>query len=230
MCFGLNGVSFLFVIAAIMALHIRHLPRHGRERLVDELRGGLRYVRGERALVALTALAFCSTLLGGALLTFLPIFAKQIFAQGVEAFTVMLAFSGSGAVCGALVVAWLGRFRGMGRTLLLLQVVFGMLMILFAGTRVLWISHLLLFMAGAAMIGVFSLLTSLVQLIAPDQMRGRVMSIYMVAFRGGSPLGSLVSGYLASVTSAPVVLAVNGALLMLVAIYTLTRRRSILQL
>jgi predicted MFS family arabinose efflux permease len=66
-----------------------------------------------------------------------------------------------------------------------------------------------------------------VQLIAPNEMRGRVMSIYMVAFRGGSPLGSLVSGYVASLSSAPLVLGVNGIALVGVAVYFLTRRRSV---
>ena len=71
---------------------------------------------------------------------------------------------------------------------------------------------------------VFSSITSLVQLIAPDEMRGRVMSIYMVAFRGGMPLGSLVSGYLATIISAPLVLEINGLLLILVASYFLLVR------
>jgi predicted MFS family arabinose efflux permease len=230
LCFGLNGVSFLFVIAALMALRVEPLLRGDRHRLLDDLRGGLRYVRGERSLVALITLAFGATFLGSALLTFLPIFAKQIFGQGVEAYTVMLAFQGSGAVCGALVVAWLGRFEHMGRTLLVMQMVFGTLMILFSASRVLWVSHALLFLAGASMIGVFALLTSLVQLIAPNEMRGRVMSIYMMAFRGGSPLGSLASGSLASATSAPIVVAANGVLLVALACYVLTWRRSVRRL
>jgi len=70
---------------------------------------------------------------------------------------------------------------------------------------------------------VFSTVTSMVQLIAPNQMRGRVMSIYMLAFRGGMPLGSLVSGYLATLISAPVVIGINGALLVAVALYFLVR-------
>jgi predicted MFS family arabinose efflux permease len=89
--------------------------------------------------------------------------------------------------------------------------------IAFALTRTIWVSHVLLFLAGASLVMVFSLITSLVQLIAPDHLRGRVMSAYMVAFRGGSPLGSLASGYIASISSTPVVLALNGSLLMLVA-------------
>ena len=73
-----------------------------------------------------------------------------------------------------------------------------MLIIAFAMSRVLWLSDILLFLTGAALMVVFSTVTSLMQLIAPNEMRGRVMSIYMLAFRGGMPLGSLVSGYLAT--------------------------------
>jgi predicted MFS family arabinose efflux permease len=104
---------------------------------------------------------------------------------------------------------------------------FGVVIVFFAFSRILWLSRALLFVGGAALITVFSLLTSLVQLIAPNEMRGRVMSIYMVAFRGGSPLGSLASGYFASLTSAPVVLAVNGGALVAVALYLMIWRRSV---
>jgi MFS family permease len=74
---------------------------------------------------------------------------------------------------------------------------------------------------------VFSTVTSLVQLIAPNEMRGRVMSIYMLAFRGGMPLGSLVSGYLATFLGAPAVIAINGILLVVVAAYFLARSHGI---
>ena len=86
-----------------------------------------------------------------------------------------------------------------------------------------WLSCAILFLAGAALIVVFSMTASLVQLIVPDHLRGRVVSIYMVAFRGGMPLGSLAGGYAASLTTAPHVLAVNGALVSVVALYFLVR-------
>jgi MFS family permease len=86
------------------------------------------------------------------------------------------------------------------------------------------VSELLLFLTGAALMVVFSTVTSLIQLIAPNEMRGRVMSIYMVAFRGGMPLGSLVSGYLATVLGAPLVIGTNGVLLVVVAAYFLLVR------
>ena len=202
---------------ALVALHIRHVPSTTRTRMHEELRGGLSYVRREPGLMGLTFLAFATTCLGTPILTFLPLFAQDVFRGGVGQYTQLMACAGAGAVTGALVVAWRGKFAGMGRTLLLLQLAFGVLVALFAVTRVIWINAGLLFAAGACMIMVFATLSSLVQLTAPNEMRGRVMSIYMVAFRGGMPLGSLVAGYVATLTSAPLVLTVNGVLLSLVA-------------
>jgi predicted MFS family arabinose efflux permease len=88
-----------------------------------------------------------------------------------------------------------------------------------------WLSELLLFAAGAASLVVFATISSLIQLIVPNEMRGRVMSIYMVAFRGGMPLGALVAGYVASVSSAPLAIAINGTLLALIGARFLSRER-----
>src|SRR5260370_35144707 len=116
----------------------------------------------------------------------------------------------------------------MGLTALLVQAIYGMLILAFAMSDVLWLSDILLFLTGAALMLVFSTVTSLVQLIAPNEMRGRVMSIYMLAFRGGIPLGSLVSGWLATHLGAPPVIGINGALLVGVAIYFLSRNHGVL--
>ncbi len=221
-CFGLNGLSFVVVIVALMSLHITHI-RPEKKPILQEMKGGIAYARSQPAIIALTVLAFLTTFLGLPLLTFLPVFAREVFHGDVALYTHMMAFSGTGAVVGALVVAWLGRPRGMGVMLLIVQVAFGALVVAFALSRVWWLSCAILFLAGAALIVVFSMTASLVQLIVPDHLRGRVVSIYMVAFRGGMPLGSLAGGYAASLTSAPHVLAVNGALVSIVALYFLVR-------
>ena len=126
---------------------------------------------------------------------------------------------------GALIVAWLGKFRQMGTMALLVQGLFGLLIIAFAQSRSLWVSDVLLFTSGAAMMIAFSTITSLVQLIAPNEMRGRVMSIFMVAFRGGMPLGALAAGTLANRWTAPTTLAIEGGLLSIVAVGFLVRYR-----
>jgi MFS family permease len=230
MCFALNGVSFFIVIVALMALSVKHVPPLTRQPMMDELRGGIAYARSQPAIISLTILGFVTTFLGLPLLTLLPVFARDIFHGGVGRYTQMMAFSGIGAVVGALVVAWLGKFKHMGLATLLLQAVFGLLLVGFALSRVLWLSHVLLFVAGAALIAVFSFTASLVQLIVPDHLRGRVVSIYMVAFRGGMPLGGLAAGTMASITSAPAALATGGVLLVVIAMYYLVRGHGVREL
>jgi MFS family permease len=229
-CFGLNGLSFFAVILALLSLRVRHTPSGATTRMHQELQGGFAYVRANPGLVGLATLGFATTFLGNPVLTFLPLFAQNVFRGGVEQYTQLMACAGAGAVTGALIVAWLGKFRHMGRTLLLIQFAFGVFVCLFAVTRMLWLNAILLFAAGACMIMVFAMLSSLVQLYAPNHMRGRVMSIYMVAFRGGMPLGSLAGGWLATLTSAPAVLVVNGALLTVVAAWFLLKSHGVREL
>ena len=231
-CFLVNGLSFFIVIAALLSLHVVHTPPKP-SHIMEDLKDGLRYMRGKPALRMLTLLVFLSTFLALPLVTFLPVFAKDILT-GPSApetrLSGLMAAQGFGAIGGALIVAGLGRFKHMGRLLLAVQAGFGVLIVLFALSRSLTASYLLLFIAGAAFMTVFSMSSSLVQLVAPDHLRGRVMSIYMLALRGGGPLGAFASGAAASYYGAPRVLMVNGALLTVLAGYFLVRSHGIREL
>jgi MFS family permease len=223
-CFGLNGVSFLFVIAAILALRDVHVPPLATEGIVDQMKGGLRYVRHSYNLKAVMALGFTGAFLGLPLLTFLPVIVKDVFQQDVGFYSRLMTFSGAGAVTGALIVAYIGKHRHIGRLMLIFLGSFGAAMALFSLSRAPAVSAALLFIAGALLVMCFSLTTSLAQLLAPPELRGRVVSIYMLAFRGGSPLGGLASGWLVTqVGSAPKVLMVNGITLAVVALFFLIR-------
>jgi MFS family permease len=222
--FALNSASFLIVIYTLSLLHVKHVPPTKTKRMRDELQGGLQYVQHHGSLVALIVLAATTTFLGFSILTFLPAFAKRVFDADASTYSRLMAFSGAGSIIGALVVAWLGKFKRMGLTALLMQAIYGTLILAFSLSHMLWLSEILLFFTGAALMMVFSTVTSLVQLIAPDNMRGRVMSIYMVAFRGGMPLGSLASGYFATFIGSPMVIGINGVLLVVVAAYFLLVR------
>jgi MFS family permease len=223
-CFGLNGVSFLFVITAIIALHVPHIPSTSSEGMREQLKGGLQFVRRHPQLMTLTGLGFISAFLGLPLLTFLPIITKDVFQQDVGLYTRFMTIAGMGAVLGALAVAWIGKHRHMGLMLLTMQALLGLVAVAFSLSRTVWLSQLLLFLGGAMLVTCFSMTTSLVQLLAPQELRGRVVSIYMVAFRGGSPLGGLISGWLVTlIGSAPYVLALNGVLLTIVALIAMTR-------
>jgi MFS family permease len=221
LCFLLNALSFIVVIGTLMSLRVKHIPPAAVHSMRDEMQSGLTYVRHHASLVSLIVLAAATTFLGFAVLTFLPIFTQRVFREGAGTYSQLLAFSGGGSIVGALVIAWLGKFKRMGLTALVMQAIYGALIIAFAISRTLWLSEILLFFTGAALMVVFSTVTSLIQLLAPNEMRGRVMSIYMVAFRGGMPLGSLVSGYMATYIGAPMVIGINGGLLILVAAYFL---------
>ncbi|MCI0625962.1 MAG: MFS transporter [Acidobacteria bacterium] len=215
-CFLLNGVSFLAVIFSLSSFKSRVLTRESGGKLLEELRSGLSFVRQQPVLQALSFLAFCSTFFGVPLITMLPVFARDVFQLGPKGYSGLLACTGVGAVIGALVVAALGNFQQKGKVALALQVFFGAMMILFSLSSALWLSLCALFLAGIALVAVFALITSLVQLKAPEAMRGRVVSIYMMAFRGGTPLGSLTTGFLASQASPAWVLAGNGLMMCLV--------------
>ena len=223
-CFGLNGVSFLFVIAAILALRNVHVPPTATTNMMAQMKDGLRYVRDSRNLKIVTALGFTGAFLGLPQLTFLPVITKNVFNQDVGFYSWLMTCSGAGAVTGALIVAWLGKHRHISRVLLVSLGSFGFAMAAFSLSRTPLLSAAILFIAGALLVMCFSLTTSLAQLLAPAEMRGRVVSIYMVAFRGGSPLGGLASGWLVTqVGSAPTVIMVNGLVLASVAIFFLIR-------
>jgi predicted MFS family arabinose efflux permease len=227
-CFGLNGISFLFVIAAILALREVHVPPTATESMVAQFRDGLRFVQGSPNLVIVMALGFFGAFLGAPLLTFLPVITRDVFHRDVGFYTQLMTFSGAGAVTGAVVVAWLGKNKNMGRILLILLALFGAIIVGFGLSRTIYLSALILFIGGSLFVMCSSLTTSLAQLLAPPELRGRVVSIYLVAFLGGSPLGGLASGWLVTrAGSAPVVLVINGTALALVALCFLIHGQSL---
>jgi predicted MFS family arabinose efflux permease len=223
-CFGLNGISFLFVIAAILALRDVHVPPLATEGIVDQMKGGLRYVKNSRNLMAVMSIGFIVAFLGFPILTFLPVITKDVFGRDVGFYSRLMTFAGAGAVTGALVVAYIGKHRHIGKLLLIFLGLFGTAMALFSLSRTPALSAAILFIGASLLVMCTSLTTSLAQLLAPAELRGRVVSIYMLAFRGGSPLGGLASGWLVTqVGSAPKVLMVNGIILTVVAVFFLIR-------
>jgi MFS family permease len=217
-CFTLNGFSFLAVIVALSMLRIQHLPRSkGTSRMRTELRSGLNFVWRHEALRSLTLLSFACTFLGTQVITFLPVFAREVFHTGSGGYGALLSLSGGGAVVGALGVAGLGDIKHKGRAALMTQLCFGAVIIGFTLTRTPLLAYPLIFLAGIFMMSTFAYITSLVQLLLTDEMRGRVMSIYMVAFRGGMPLGALMTGLLAKQFQLSTILTCEGILLVLIA-------------
>jgi MFS family permease len=219
-CFLVNGLSFFLVVIALAALHLpKHIPAVNRGAVSEELRSGLRYVRDDRVLFTLTILVTVSTFLTMPILTMLPAFANEVLTGGGRPETrlsLLMASQGVGAIVGALLVGIIGATNNLGRVLLTVQIGLGLLIAAFALSTSLLLSLVLLFFGGILFMALFSISFSLVQMTVPDALRGRVVSIYMVALRGGGPLGALFAGALADQFTASHVMAVNGVLLALI--------------
>ena len=230
LCFGLNALSFIAPIISLSMLSVRFAPEKTTESILDSMKQGFRFIRKQGAMEALMVLAFCMTALAVPMRTLFPVYAKDIFHRGSGTYATFLSISGVGSILGALVVAWLGNVKHKGRIALLMLLTLGATVFGFALSRSLLLTGIMLFISGVAMIVVFSMVSSLVQLIVTNDMRGRVMSAYNFAFRGGMPMGNLVATRLVSLFTAPAVLAGNGVLLVAVAIYFLIGQRRVAEL
>jgi MFS family permease len=222
-CFFLNGLSFFLVVIALMLIKAPvPLPQTGPRRdIMTDLRHGLSYVRSQRLIMTLIVLVVISMFLSMPLVTFLPTIARTVLAGASGTAETRLFFlmgcQGLGAVTAALLIGTIGgRFEHIGRILLGVQVVMGLVIMAFGASPSALACNILIFFGGMAFMAVFSMSFSIVQLAVPEELRGRVVSIYMVALRGGGPVGALVAGYFADIFSAPAVLIVNGALLALI--------------
>jgi MFS family permease len=226
-CFGLNGFSFVAVIVSLLMLSVRFEFASKGETVLESMRDGLRFLRRRANMITLVGISFLCTFLGIPIQTFLAVFARDIYHGTEKTYTLLLSVQASGAIAGAMWVAARGRRSGLGRTALFgLLALSGCLMAFALANNMIWACATLL-LGGVALMICFAMLSSMVQLITPDNMRGRVMSIYNIAFRGGGPLGSLAAGSLIPSFGAPAVLAANGALLGLLALYLIFVHRKI---
>jgi predicted MFS family arabinose efflux permease len=223
-CFGLNAVSFLAPIAALSLITTRFLPLKTTDSMFSSLKQGIKFVRRQGSMEALIVLAFCMTALSMPLRTYFPVFVRDIFHRGPETYGRLLSLMGVGSICGSLTIATLGNMRHKGRIALVMLSCLGVAISGFALSKFLPVSYVMLVLVGFSMMAVFATVNSLVQLITTEEMRGRVMSVYNCAFRGGMPMGNLLTGWLVPLFSAPVVLGVNGLLLVVVAMYFFVTR------
>jgi len=226
-CFGLNALSFLAPIISLLLITTRFLPEKTAESMFTSLKEGIKFVRKQGSMEALIVLAFCMTALAMPMRTYLPVFVKDIFHRGPETYGNLLSLMGLGSIFGSLAVAGMGNIRHKGRFAVIMLICLGAAITGFSLSRLLPVSYATLVIVGASMMAVFATVTSLVQLITTNEMRGRVMSVYNCAFRGGMPMGNLLSGWLVPLFTAPVVLSLNGSLLILMALYFLLVQRRV---
>ena len=224
-CFGLNALSFLAPIISLSIISTRFLPLKTTETMFASLKQGIQFARKQSSMEALILLAFCMTSLAMPMRTYIPVFVKDIFHRGPETYGNLLALMGLGSILGSLTIAGAGNMKRKGLIALGALICLGAGISAFAFSKSLPFSGAILVLVGASMMAVFATVNSLVQLITTNEMRGRVMSVYNFAFRGGMPMGNLLSGWLVPIFTAPVVVGVNGILLILLALYFLFVQR-----
>jgi predicted MFS family arabinose efflux permease len=218
-CFALNGISYLAVILSLFMIQVKFIPPKSREPIMKSMSEGIRFIRQREGLGPLVFLAFSTTLVGFSLVGFLPVMVRTVFHQGPQTYQLLLVCSGAGSIVGALIVATLERLKGLGFISLMTLLALGAVITGFALSRWLPLSCVLIFLCGAAMMASASLMVSLVQLIVSDHMRGRVMSVYNLAFRAGIPLGALILGKLIPVFGVSPALGGSGVMLVAIVLF-----------
>lgn len=220
-CFALNGISYVAVIISLIVIKVQFVAPKTQTSVLKSMKEGIKFIRDREGLTPLVVLAFCTTLFGFSLTGFLPVIVRTIFHRGPGTYELLLVFSGAGSIFGALIVAAMERLKGQGRLAVLALFGLGLATAGFAVSKWLPVSCVLIFVAGAAVMASASLMLSLVQLIIADSMRGRVMSVYNLAFRAGMPLGALILGKLIPILGVSAALAGFGLSLVGVASYFL---------
>ena len=210
-CFFLNGVSYLAVIASLLAMR---LPPWVRRPAAGSAWQGFRevvaFLRSDRRARTLVVLTAITSILGFPFLVLMPVFARDVLRVGAAGYGALTASVGLGAVAGALGVAVLSRRIRKGRTLVVAGTSFGLLVALFAQSRWFALSVALLALVGCAMIVNNALTNTLLQTLVPDHLRGRVMGFYSFMFVGMAPIGAFQAGAVAERFGAPLAVAAGG--------------------
>jgi len=218
-CFMINAVSFLAVIAALARMHLApHAARPRGAGALAELRRGLGYVRREPTVRTLIGVAGFVSLFGLGFVTLMPAWAVSVLGGNSVTNGWMQSARGLGSLVGALMIASLGRFRWKGRLLTAGTLALPVLLILFSFVRSTPVALLVLMGAGLAFMSLFNMLNTLIQSAVPDDLRGRVLSLYTLSFFGLVPVGSLLAGSAASVIGEPRTVLASGILLLLFAV------------
>jgi MFS family permease len=210
-CFFANGISYIAVIAGLIAMKVERKTREGHVGSpLEHIAEGFRFARKTapiRAILLLTALV---SLLATPYVVLMPIFAARILHGNARTLGVLMGATGVGAMTGALVLAARSDIRGLGRWVAIACAGFGTALILFSFSRRYLISVALLVPVGFCVMVQMASSNTLIQSMVPDRLRGRIMSIYSMMFMGMMPVGALLSGALAERIGAPWTVAMGG--------------------
>ena len=221
-CFFANGVSYLAIVVAYLAMRVPAMThRPERRPMWDETAEAFRYVYGHPVLRAVVGLVTVVSLFGWPYSVLLPVFARDVLHTGASGYGYLMAANGLGALAGALALASVGD--SVARRKLFYGGLYGFCgtLVVFALSRVYWLSAAALTGSGFSMIIFFATANTAVQTRVPDELRGRVMGIYALAFLGLTPFGSLGAGATARVIGAPLTVTIGAMVCLIVGLVTM---------
>jgi MFS family permease len=221
-CFAVNGLSYVGVIAALVAMRGVAAPeRRPRVSSLDAVVQGLRYVAAHPVIRVMIVIVGVTSLLGISFLTLVPAWAKDILGGDAQTNGWLQSARGVGSLLGALMVAALGQRVLKGRLVLAGTLVFPAFLVVFAIVRALPLSLLAILGVGWGFMVSLNALNTLIQTHVADELRGRVMGLYGLVFYGAMPVGSLIVGHLAAATGAPLTVLATGVVGMVFALWML---------
>jgi len=209
-CFLANSLSYLAVLAGLLAMRLEERPPVAHGPAVQGVLEGLRFIRAATPVRDLLLLLGLLSLMGMPYTTLMPIFADQILHGGAKAMGVLMGLSGVGALSGALSLALRRSPKGLGRWIAASACGFGVALVAFSLSRSYSLSAVLMLPLGFSLMVEMASTNTLIQMMIPDALRGRVMSVYSMMFMGMAPVGSLIAGTLAHNLGAPLTVALGG--------------------
>jgi MFS family permease len=223
-CFLIDGISYIAVIASLLMMRL-HAPvvKRVATSMLAELKAGWTYVSEFLPIRTILALFAVVSLMGMPFVVLMPIFAKVVLHGGPHTLGFLMGSMGLGALISALSLAARRNVRGLVRMIPIAAAVFGAGLVGFGLSRSFWLSMAMVFVAGMGMMQGMAASNTVIQTIVTDDKRGRVMSYYTMAFMGMAPFGSLLAGTMAHKAGAPWTVIMNGAVIVLGAVWFATR-------
>jgi MFS family permease len=223
-CFLIDGISYIAVIVSLLLMRIHVAPAKRKvTSTFHEFKEGWTYVSGFLPIRTILLLFCLVSLMGMPFVVLMPIFAARVLHGGPHTLGFLMGAVGVGALVSAISLAARKSVRGLIRMIPIAAAVFGAGLIGFGLSHVFWLSMLMAFVAGMGMMQGMAASNTIIQTLTAEEIRGRVMSYYTMAFVGMAPFGSLLAGAMASAMSAPVAVIINGAAVMLGAIWFASR-------
>jgi MFS family permease len=227
-CFGLNFISFIAVIASLLLMKIK-IPERKKhpDPIWKGLQEGFVYLRGHRGILAAIALMAFTSFLAMPYTNLFPVYAQSVYKGNVTTFSWMNSIGGLGALFGAIYMTNRKENTNFLRLIVLSSMLFCLSIMLFAYTTYFPLAMLFIMIGEGGMLAQIAATNTYVQTRVEESMRGRVLSYYVMAFQGMQPLGSLLAGWTAHRTSAPATVFMEGLLAFLVAVAFIPSLRSV---